>query len=317
MDHYSYPHGLMFHHFTDDGLHGPGQGAITGNELDALLDYYSNLYNVLPAGQWLSRFRDQKLGAKDVCLTFDDNLRCQYDIARPVLESRGLTGFWFVYTSPLEGTAERLEVYRYFRFNYFERVDDFYARFFRQIRDSEEHQSVEEGLRDFDPKSYLTASDFYTDEDRKFRFVRDEILGPGRYFALMDQLLDAYNVETRALRDILWMGKEHLQQLAADGHQVGLHSHSHPTRIDQLSREEQEAEYSRNHSIISELTGHKPVSMSHPVSRYNADTLEVLHNLDIELGFLAFMTGPSESTLEMPRIDHTHVHKAAQLAKVS
>ena len=38
-------------------------------------------------------------------VTFDDNLKCQYDIALPILDKYSLKAFWFIYTSPLDGVT--------------------------------------------------------------------------------------------------------------------------------------------------------------------------------------------------------------------
>lgn len=104
---------VMFHHFTDD-VHPAGQGALDAVQLRAVLDRVG-VERILRADEYLERVHADRLDPGSVCLTSDDNLRCQYDVALPVLTELGLTAFWFMYSSPLEGTVERLELYRYFR----------------------------------------------------------------------------------------------------------------------------------------------------------------------------------------------------------
>src|SRR4051812_1212306 len=103
----------MFHHFHG-GAHARGQGAISAQQLDELLDFVG-AGRILPALEWQERSTRGTLAPDDLCITFDDALRCQVDIALPVLESRGLTAFWFVYSSVFEGVRERLEIYRHVR----------------------------------------------------------------------------------------------------------------------------------------------------------------------------------------------------------
>ena len=49
--------------------------------------------------------------------------------------------------------------------------------------------------------------------------------------------------------------------------------------------------------------------MSHPCNSYNNDTLEILTNFNIEIGFRANMKTAFNSNLEIPRIDHAEILK--------
>ena len=40
-----------------------------------------------------TRLKEKKLKKNNVCLTFDDSLKCQYDIALSVLEDLNIKGF--------------------------------------------------------------------------------------------------------------------------------------------------------------------------------------------------------------------------------
>ena len=79
-------HAIMFHHFYDNDKHIYQQGAINKNDLLNILDYYSQKYNIIDAREYLEKAIKNKLDKKDVCLTFDDGLKCQYDIANTVLK---------------------------------------------------------------------------------------------------------------------------------------------------------------------------------------------------------------------------------------
>jgi len=104
------------------------------------------------------------------------------------------------------------------------------------------------------------------------------------------------------------------------GHQIGLHSHNHPTLLESLSYDEQKLEYENCISIISKIID-KPKSqikfMSHPCGSYNHHTLEILKKLGIELGFKQIMAIEPEkgmkkinnSFLEIARQDHAEIVK--------
>src|SRR5581483_28390 len=105
-----------------------GQGAISADQFADLLTALGP-DRILPADAWIERTTTGRLRDGDLCLTFDDALRCQYDIALPVLKQFGLTAFWFIYSSVFEGRIEPLEVFRYFRTVAFPEIGDFYRAF--------------------------------------------------------------------------------------------------------------------------------------------------------------------------------------------
>ena len=303
-------HGVMFHHFHG-GHHPVGQGSISAEELASLLEFVG-LDRILPAADWFERAVSNRLEAHDVCLTFDDDLMCQFDIALPVLRHFDITAFWFVYTSVLEGKIESLEVYRQFRTTQFDSVEAFYEAFFRGIEDSTEAGPVQRALKTFSPTAYLASSPFYSDGDRRFRFVRDEVLGPVRYAAIMDRMIASANLTKDELARGLWMGSEELRVLHREGHVIGLHSHTHPTRLNRLSVQEQKAEYERNYACVTRAIGSSPVAMSHPCNSYDPVTLGILRDLGIRVGFRAYIELLPEycdRSLEHPRKDHANVMK--------
>jgi peptidoglycan/xylan/chitin deacetylase (PgdA/CDA1 family) len=297
----------MFHHFCDS-VHPRGQGAIDAADFERLL-HNVGLSRILPAREWTTRAVAGTL-RDELCLTFDDNLRCQFDVAVPVMEALGVTAFFFVYTSVLQGAIEPLEVYRHFRTTRFESIDDFYNAFFDDLASGDEADDVRRALERFDPRAYLRGFDFYTDEDRRFRFVRDEVLGPTRYNTAMDAMIARSGVDVADLAAQLWMNDEQLQSLHRAGHVIGLHSHTHPTRIERLPRAAQFGEYSRNSQHLKQLLGEPPMAMSHPCNSYNITTLPILRELGVQIGFRANMQAGAFGMLELPREDHCNLMRS-------
>jgi peptidoglycan/xylan/chitin deacetylase (PgdA/CDA1 family) len=242
-----------------------------------------------------------------LCLTFDDNLRCQFDVALPVLRRQGITAFWFVYTSVLQGNLERLELYRLFRTLHYPAVERFYDAFFAAVFASGLGAAAAERLHGFRPADYLREFPFYSDADRSFRFVRDEVLGEPRYFEVMDGMMAARGVNPRELSRELWMDEAALRTLHGQGHVIGLHSHTHPTRLGELPAEQQRNQYATNHAILSGILGEKPTAMSHPCNSYSADTEPILRSLGIRVGFRANMAQARHGMLEHPREDHANL----------
>ena len=301
------PHGVMFHHFHDGVNHPPGQGSLDRDQLAALLRHVADRGRILEPREWAESRLAGRLEPGDVCLTFDDGLRCQYEVALPVLDEMGLKAFWFVYTGPQQGEPCRLEVYRWFRHACFETMDAFHDAFMDHLRVSEHAEAVERALDGFDPDSYLTVFAFYTRGDRLFRYLRDDVLGPASYHAVMDDLMAVHGLDPAGPVPDLWMGPGELLALSRHGHVLGLHSHTHPTRLCELSLQDQEREYQDNARALEAVTGSSVDYMSHPCNSYGPDTLDMLAALGVRLGFRANMEPGFASALECPRRDHADI----------
>ena len=296
----------MFHHFWNDH-HPHGQGAMSAEELDLLIGFIGR-DRLLPAHEWHERTRGDRMEGWEACLTFDDGLRCQVDVALPVLEAHGLTAFWFVHTAPLVGEPDKLETYRYYRTTFFDDVLSFYEAFEFAAHGMGHGERLEQARAGFDPNRYLEEFPFYTAQDRWFRFVRDEVLGPDFYQAVMDSMLIDAGLTDASLIPHLWMNESDLRSLDENGHVIGLHSHSHPTRLDRLTSPDQANEYQQNLAVLSGLLGRAPTAMSHPCNAYTSDTLAILERLGVDLGFRSNMAPvTTRSRWEMPREDHANL----------
>jgi peptidoglycan/xylan/chitin deacetylase (PgdA/CDA1 family) len=294
---------LMFHHFC--GEHHPrGQGAISADELARLIEWIGPR-NILPAADWLRAFHRGSLLPNQTCLTFDDNLRCQYDIALPVLDHYKLTAFWFVYTCySTEKLLPRLEVYRHFRTVQFPEIEAFYDEFFAsavQLYGDE----VTIWLEQFDRSRFPMYPSYYSLNDCRFRQSRDSLLGEQRYFGIMDQMLAKYGFDAEDIAQAVLMSDVKIFDLHRRGHILGLHSHTHPTDLSRFSEDRQVWEYERNLAALQAIIGEKPITMSHPCNSYDASTLRLLDRLGIELGFRADIAKATYSRLELPRRDHS------------
>jgi peptidoglycan/xylan/chitin deacetylase (PgdA/CDA1 family) len=299
-------YGLMLHHFSG-GRHPKGQGAITADQFATMINYLGPS-NFLQPEDWIAKSVSGRLSETDLCITFDDSLLCQYEIAKPVLDALGLKAFWLVYSSVFQGKVERLELYRHYRTVQFQEVDEFYRRFFDAVSESEYGASFVETLATIDIEGYLPQFSFYSREDRLFRYVRDKLLGQQAYYQMMDALIagDPSYSPSEAAKS-LWMQDEDLRRLTDEGHIVGLHSYSHPTEMSQLPRDMQLDEYAKNAEHLTSVIGAPPRAMSHPCGSYNADTLSILAGLGIEIGFVASLNAGNGSLLEQRRNDHSHV----------
>lgn len=199
-------------------------------------------------------------------------------------------------------------MHRYFRNNAYGGVGGFYEAFFQAAGEEEYAERIRHDLSGFDAAEYLRDFPFYSEDDRRFRFLRDEVLSEEQYSRIIDAMIRKADVDPRAVASTLWMQPEHVRDLEDRGHVVGLHSHSHPMRIELMSYEEQRGEYETNSAILSRILRTRPVSMSHPANSRSATTFRVLRELGVEIGFRAVIGGEcSQNNLDLPREDCVNI----------
>ena len=128
-------HGIMFHHFHDDGIHLKSQGSISKDDFKNLINFIGRK-NILNADDFYEKFKKDLLKKNEVCITFDDGIKSQIDVALPVLSDYKIKAFFFVYTSMFEGNPDNLEIYRYFRTNYFSSINEFYSNFYETLNEN-------------------------------------------------------------------------------------------------------------------------------------------------------------------------------------
>ena len=309
-------HGIMFHHFHDDGVHTRGQGSISKDDFYKMINFIGR-NNILDADIFFEKFKNKKLKENEVCITFDDTIKCQIDIALPVLEELKIKSFFFVYTSVFEDKPDNLEVFRYLRINYFDDVDEFYNNFYK-VLDKDLKNFFENNNEKI--QSTKIKLPHYSIEDVKFRLVRDIYLTKSQYEEIMFLMMKEKQFNFKEFYPKLFIDSNDLKKLDSLGHLVGLHSHNHPTLLEKLNYNEQKNEYEQCLTTISRILD-KPKSeikyMSHPCGSYNKNTLEILKELGIELGFKQIMTIEPEkgmkkinnSFLEIAREDHAEIFK--------
>lgn len=311
----------MFHHFHG-GLHQPTQGSISVEDLNAILQFVDVQHIITPT-DWLEKLDSDRLDPTDLCLTFDDGLLSQFDIALPLLEKYRLKAFWFVYSGVFEGQIQlgKLEIYRAFRCQFFSTVDDFYTMFFRRIFDTKFGEKASEVLTKFRIGQMLNTFPFYSENDVKFRLIRDLVLERLEYENFMDTIIQEHGLDISELGKSLWMSDANLEYLTDHGHEVGLHSYSHPTVFAELPYTDQQEEYQKNYQHILSVSRRSPMAMAHPTNSYSKETIEILTGLGIHCGFRSNMVPPNlreqpnPNRYEMAREDHANIQQMLGASK--
>ncbi|MBF96480.1 MAG: hypothetical protein CFH34_00961 [Alphaproteobacteria bacterium MarineAlpha9_Bin4] len=309
-------HGIMFHHFHDEKLHVKSQGSISSDDLSSLVKFIGRK-NIIDAEVFYEKYYNKKLNNREVCFTFDDAIKCQIDVALPVLEDLKIKSFFFIYTSIFDGKPDNLEVYRYFRTICFEKIDDFYFYFYKVLGKDLKFFFDENEKFIINRKKICP---YYSIEDIKFRLVRDKFLSKNNYEKIMNIIMKEKKFSPSKYYKTLFFDKKDLKRLSSLGHSIGLHSHSHPTLLESLPNNLQKIEYEKCIGILADIleTSRSEIKfMSHPCGSYNNDTLEILKELGIKMGFKQIMNleqdrgmkNINNSFLEIARQDHADIMK--------
>ena len=304
-------HGIMFHHFHDDKVHSRGQGSITRDQLNKIIKFIGR-NNIINANEFYEKLKKKKLKNNDVCFTFDDAIKSQIDVALPVLEDFKIKSFFFVYTSIYENKPDQLEIFRYFRMNYFDKINEFYEEFYKTLNINLENFFRENNEILVNKKLKYPN---YSEEDLKFQLVRDLYLKKKDYEKIIFNMINERNLKPQEWYKKLFFNEDDLIKLEKLEHVIGLHSHSHPFLLQNMKTEEQQEEYTKCANILSKILNKNLKDfkcMSHPCGSYNSETLEILKSLGIELGFKEVMDIEKErgmkkinnSNLEIARQDH-------------
>lgn len=308
----NYPHGLVFHRFYLSGSHPLGQGSITEIEFEKIL-LHVGIERILTPSEWLLKVKERRLEKKDLCITFDDGLQSQVNVALPVLKRYKLKAFWFVFSSVFEGHVDKNEVYNYFATSEFENFDLFVDNFLSRL-------SLPNTL--FSGNQYLEYSaeikpraSFYTENDLKFRFIRNHFLSKDQFENEVEKMILEKGKSIKGIADKIWMTNKELHSLHSAGHTIGLHSYSHPFVLTKLSKDEQRNEYCENLRHVTSVIKDSVTSMSHPLNSYGPETLDILHSIKIICGFKTDMKLKPLSSkshlpnLQFPREDSSNLLK--------
>lgn len=309
----NFSHGIMFHHFHDRNIHKKSQGSISAKEFEKILNFIG-FENILDPKEFINLLKSNKLKKKHVCLTFDDNLKSQFDIALPILEKYNLKAFFFIYSSTLTKTPDLLELYRYFRTNYYKSINHFYKDFNKNVIKKYGKTKIKNFFINNQKKILFWKSNFriYTVKDIQFRFLRDRFLSKKEYKKFMFKLFNLKKFNYKKVLRKLFMNSKDLNKLNKLGHEIGLHSNSHPTRLENLSKINQHNEYNINKKILKSFVKKiNIISMSHPSGSYNQNTISILKNMKIQIGFRSDLgkKNKNNSILEIARMDHSIINK--------
>ena len=208
--------------------------------------------------------RDQLLGAvagrrelpeRACLLTFDDGLRCQVELALPVLERLGAPAVFFVPGAPL---AERrvLAVHKLHALRERLPEDEFEVRLDAALAAAGAEPpavAVEHARRHYRYDTPSAARVKYLLNMALPRRVRDEVV----------ESLFAAEFAEQVFAEQLYADRNQIAELERDHRAIGSHSYAHEP-LTALSDDELPRDLRRAREFLAEVTGSPPLALSYP-----------------------------------------------------
>ncbi len=177
--------GIMFHHFKNSQKKSFFKGSISSNDLEKII-LKIGLKNIATPDDFIKNLN--KRNKKNLCcLTFDDGLKSQIEIALPVLKKYNLKAFWFIYTSIFEKDANDNEVNKYL-------INKHYPNFnlFLKIL-KKKMKLLFPNLKYKFKFSHDNHLKYLTSQEREFRYIRDKLLSDKEYLKLISLIMKKKN----------------------------------------------------------------------------------------------------------------------------
>jgi peptidoglycan/xylan/chitin deacetylase (PgdA/CDA1 family) len=199
---------------------------------------------------------ERELPERACVLTFDDGLRCQVELALPILERVGVPAIFFIPGGPL-GERRALSVHKVHALR--ERLGDpdFEARL---------HDVLEAHGTEVPDISAEQAKDHYRYDNEaaaRMKFLLNMALPPEARDAIVHELFQREVADERAFADQLYMTREQVAELEVEHRAVGAHSYRHqPLAL--LPDDELDRDLEQVSALLHEVTGVRPRAFSYP-----------------------------------------------------
>jgi len=304
-------HGLMFHRFSNSKKNNYIPGTLIKKDLEDIIKYVGR-NRILTPQEWLDRLAKNKLSKDNLCITFDDGLKSQYNIALPVLNKYKIKAFWFIPTGSFSKIYDKNEIFTYLIFTKFKKFQIFFKKFLNYTKIDKSLLQSKKFKSFF--KKYSKKYKYYSESEIQYRFIKFFMFKKKKFETIMTKFFLNNKINIKKYEQNTWMKKNDIINLSKNSHIIGMHSFSHPYRMSDISKFDQKKEYKKNYKDLKLICKKNILSMSHPMNSYNNYTLKLLNKMGVICGFKADSKFNTKSKkfyehLEIPREDASFILK--------
>lgn len=236
-------------------------------------------------------------------LTFDDGTKDHYTLVSEILDKKGITASFFPVLGPItEKKVNTLEKQRYLQYEAFSDYKEFLNQFLHFASSSLNAEAVK--IASQKAKHYLNEHSFYSDDERLFRYIRNEILKPQEFALVIDAMFEKAGINEREFIENNFLTKDEITKLSSAGHTIGGHTWSH-VRLPEQDPNRQIEEISLAHQALETLLKKPVTSFAYPFGDFTLESKNFLSESNIKVSFITAnrLCLPSDEWQLIPRLD--------------
>jgi len=274
---------VNFHYLGDELYPFGGIYPISTEKFTQQLEKLGEAFEFVSLGDLLQAVKEHKSLPERSCLiTFDDGLKCQFDLALPILEKKGIPAAFFVI--PQTMTEKKVcNVHKIHKLRaafepveFRKKVDTSLSILFREsiagLLAGREQEPVQKYRYD-------------NPEQAELKYVLNNVLSEEQKDQLVGVLFSEHFGDEKKMADEIYINLDKAKKLFQKG-SLGLHSFSHLS-LANLDREKLEKEVVAGKAVLEGLVGGEIEAISYPygsVYDINTEVIEVCKQAGLRIG---------------------------------
>lgn len=280
----------MFHYVHKNDM---GYKYYQLDQFEELIKYLLKNNNILNLKEFYNKLKNNKLLLKDVLLTFDDGTKDHYENVYLILKKYNISGTFFICNDSFNhiGLLPN-KIHKLLANIDFEVLFKQFEKRYNKLINAKNISIQPE------KKSYFDKDD----KVRMFKQVLQYRLPETIRENFIEELYRINNIKFDSSR--YYLSLEDINEMKNNGMYFGLHTKSHK-HLEYLDYQEQKEEIRQNIQFFKENDLFNGIiSFAYPYGSYNDNTIKILKEENVEIGFLADNNECEEFNIyKIPRID--------------
>ncbi len=231
-------------------------------------------------------------------LTFDDGMKQHFNNIYPILMDYGLQASFFIPTMPLESNkvpvVEKQRLLQYNLFNNYQEFLDIFCMLAIKISKVKNKNIFSPNIENIHNSShYLKEYDFYSNNDRYFRMLRNEYLSEAEFSNIINSMFSNFFNKDKEFINEYYLSIDEIKIMSNNGMVIGGHSYSHPF-LNKIPLKEMHKEIDRSTKFLQNSIGRSVDSFSYPYGAFNDDVVAYMRKSKFNYAFTTNLEGANQ-----------------------